>query len=167
MNVGPLVDVNRSPKGRCGRLRRKPYYALRVHVHGMRRAYNNREIAKKFAARQKRSPFARSTKVEQTGRRSLTNYLVLWYTLLREPSANPSGDLVFYADQFHTVEVNLTFYACPTLRSNAAARTPEKKSHRPSPMKKSWWTAMRNGKNFSRLWTFSVQSWGQWSFNSR
>src|SRR5258707_5374065 len=127
VNVGPLVDVNRSPKGRCGRLRRKRYYELRVHVHGMRRAYNNREMAKKFAARQKRSPFVRSTEVEQTGRRSLTNYLVLRYTFSREPSANPSGDLVFYADQFHTVEVDSTFRACPTPRtvSNAAARTPE------------------------------------------
>jgi uncharacterized protein YecE (DUF72 family) len=39
-----------------------------------------------------------------------------------------SDYLVFYADQFHTVEVDSTFYACPTPRtvSNAAARTPEK-----------------------------------------
>jgi hypothetical protein len=93
------VDVNRNPKGRCGRLRRKRYYALRVHVHGMRRAYNNREKAEKFAARQKRSPFVRNTKVEQTGRRSLTNYLVLRYTVSRELSGNPSGDLVFHGDR--------------------------------------------------------------------
>jgi hypothetical protein len=58
------VDVNRSPKGRCGRLHRKRYYALRVHVHGMRRAYKNREKSEKFATRQKRSPFVRSTKVQ-------------------------------------------------------------------------------------------------------
>ena len=47
----------------------------------MRRAYKNREKAEKFAARQKRSLFVRSTKVEQTGRRLLTNYLVLRHTL--------------------------------------------------------------------------------------
>ena len=35
--------------------------------------------------------------------------------------------LAFYAGQFHTVEVDSTFYACPTARtvSNWAARTPE------------------------------------------
>ena len=40
---------------------------------------------------------------------------------------SPSDCLVFYADQFHTVEVDSTFYICPTPRtvSNAAARTPE------------------------------------------
>jgi hypothetical protein len=65
----------------------------------MRRAYNNGENAEKFSARQKRSPFVRSKKVEQTGRRSLTNYLVLRYTFWREPSANPSGGLVFHSDR--------------------------------------------------------------------
>jgi len=38
-----------------------------------------------------------------------------------------SDYLAFYADHFHTVEVDSTFYACPTPRtvSNWAARTPE------------------------------------------
>jgi len=38
-----------------------------------------------------------------------------------------SDYLSFYADHFHTVEVDSTFYACPTPRtvSNWAARTPE------------------------------------------
>jgi uncharacterized protein YecE (DUF72 family) len=39
----------------------------------------------------------------------------------------PSDYLAFYAERFHTVEVDSTFYACPTARTveNWAARTPE------------------------------------------
>jgi uncharacterized protein YecE (DUF72 family) len=39
----------------------------------------------------------------------------------------PSDYLAFYAERFHTVEVDSTFYACRTARtvSNWAARTPE------------------------------------------
>jgi uncharacterized protein YecE (DUF72 family) len=39
----------------------------------------------------------------------------------------PADYLSFYAEHFHTVEVDSTFYACPTARtvSNWAARTPE------------------------------------------
>jgi uncharacterized protein YecE (DUF72 family) len=39
----------------------------------------------------------------------------------------PADYLTFYAEHFHTVEVDSTFYACPTPRtvSNWAARTPE------------------------------------------
>jgi uncharacterized protein YecE (DUF72 family) len=39
----------------------------------------------------------------------------------------PSDYLCFYAERFHTVEVDSTFYACPTARTveNWAARTPE------------------------------------------
>jgi uncharacterized protein YecE (DUF72 family) len=35
--------------------------------------------------------------------------------------------LAFYAERFHTVEVDSTFYACPSARtvSNRASRTPE------------------------------------------
>ena len=39
-----------------------------------------------------------------------------------------SADYVaFYAEHFHTVEVDSTFYGCPTPRTvaNSAARTPE------------------------------------------
>ena len=44
------------------------------------------------------------------------------------PKGMRSSDyLSFYANHFHTVEVDSTFYACPTSRtvSNWAARTPE------------------------------------------
>lgn len=44
------------------------------------------------------------------------------------PKGMRSADyLAFYADHFHTVEVDSTFYACPSARvvSNWAARTPE------------------------------------------
>jgi uncharacterized protein YecE (DUF72 family) len=44
------------------------------------------------------------------------------------PQGMPSADyLSFYAEHFHTVEVDSTFYACPSARtvSNWAARTPE------------------------------------------
>jgi uncharacterized protein YecE (DUF72 family) len=39
----------------------------------------------------------------------------------------PSGYLAFYAQHFHTVEVDSTFYACPSARTvgNWASRTPE------------------------------------------
>jgi uncharacterized protein YecE (DUF72 family) len=39
----------------------------------------------------------------------------------------PSDYLAFYAEHFHTVEVDSTFYACPSIQtvSNWAARTPE------------------------------------------
>ncbi len=39
----------------------------------------------------------------------------------------PSDYLAFYAERFHTVEVDSTFYACPTARTveNWNARTPE------------------------------------------
>jgi uncharacterized protein YecE (DUF72 family) len=39
----------------------------------------------------------------------------------------PSDYLGFYSERFHTVEVDSTFYACPTVRTieNWAARTPE------------------------------------------
>jgi len=39
----------------------------------------------------------------------------------------PADYLAFYAEHFHTVEVDSTFYACPSARtvSNWAARTPE------------------------------------------
>jgi uncharacterized protein YecE (DUF72 family) len=39
----------------------------------------------------------------------------------------PADYLAFYAEHFHTVEVDSTFYACPTARTvnNWAARTPE------------------------------------------
>jgi uncharacterized protein YecE (DUF72 family) len=44
------------------------------------------------------------------------------------PKGVRSADyLAFYAEHFHTVEVDSTFYGCPTARtvSNWAARTPE------------------------------------------
>jgi uncharacterized protein YecE (DUF72 family) len=44
------------------------------------------------------------------------------------PKGTRSADfLTFYAEHFHTVEVDSTFYACPSVRtvSNWAARTPE------------------------------------------
>ena len=39
----------------------------------------------------------------------------------------PADYLAFYAEHFHTVEVDSTFYACPTARTveNWKARTPE------------------------------------------
>jgi hypothetical protein len=71
------------------------------------------------------------------------------------PKGMRSADyLTFYAEYFHTVEVDSTFYGCPTARtvSNWAARTPgdsffRSKSRRSSHTKKRSWTAMQNSRS--------------------
>jgi uncharacterized protein YecE (DUF72 family) len=50
-----------------------------------------------------------------------------WQGSFYPKGMRPADYLTFYAEHFHTVEVDSTFYACPTPRtvSNWAARTPE------------------------------------------
>src|SRR5258707_14521627 len=50
-----------------------------------------------------------------------------WQGSFYPKGMKPSGYLAFYAEHFHTVEVDSTFYACPTARTveNWNARTPE------------------------------------------
>ena len=50
-----------------------------------------------------------------------------WEKSFYPKGMRPADYLAFYAERFHTVEVDSTFYACPSARtvSNWAARTPE------------------------------------------
>jgi uncharacterized protein YecE (DUF72 family) len=50
-----------------------------------------------------------------------------WQGSFYPKGMRPADYLAFYAEHFHTVEVDSTFYACPTARTveNWNARTPE------------------------------------------
>src|SRR5882762_10493371 len=82
------------------------------------------------------------------------------------PKGMRSADyLAFYAQHFHTVEVDSTFYGCPSVRpfNNWAHKPPmasysPSKSHGSSRMKKRWWTATLNLESSSKRWLSSVQS---------
>jgi hypothetical protein len=77
-----------------------------------------------------------------------------WEGSFYPPGMKSRDFLSYYATQFATVEVDSTFYGCPSASTvnNWAARTPEDfifsvKVPQSLRMKKLWWTAVQNLKS--------------------